>query len=81
MSYSCPCCHNLTLSEPPPGNYEICPVCYWEDDAAQFNDYDYQGGANSISLREARRNFEKYGACCENLRTEVRPPTPDEMPK
>ena len=44
MTYPCPSCHNRTLSEQPPGTYEICPVCFWEDDPVQFEDKDYDGG-------------------------------------
>lgn len=29
--YACPCCGCLTLDER--GGYDICPVCFWEDDA------------------------------------------------
>jgi len=29
--YACPCCGCLTLDER--GEYDICPVCFWEDDA------------------------------------------------
>lgn len=29
--FACPCCGYLTLDER--GGYDICPVCYWEDDA------------------------------------------------
>ncbi|HEI2325144.1 TPA: hypothetical protein SI485_004590, partial [Escherichia coli] len=28
--YKCPCCGYLTLPER--GQYDICPVCQWEDD-------------------------------------------------
>ena len=31
--YSCPCCLYKTLSEI--GGYEICPVCFWEDDGVE----------------------------------------------
>jgi hypothetical protein len=55
--YACPCCDRLTLDEPPPGTYAICGVCGWEDDRVQFRDPDYRGGANTISLREARDEF------------------------
>jgi len=80
MSYPCPCCKNLTLSEKPPGSYEICPVCFWEDDAVQFNDRDYEGGANRVCLKVARGNYQRFGACCEESRSEVRTPTSDEVP-
>lgn len=29
--FACPCCGCLTLEER--GGYDICPVCFWEDDA------------------------------------------------
>lgn len=29
--FACPCCGCLTLDER--GAYDICPVCFWEDDA------------------------------------------------
>ncbi|WP_425493889.1 CPCC family cysteine-rich protein [Dyella silvatica] len=50
--YYCPCCGSKTIDEP--GVYEICDVCNWEDDPAQSSDPDYAGGANRISLNEAR---------------------------
>lgn len=32
--YKCPCCGCYTLDER--GAYDICPVCFWEDDAYIF---------------------------------------------
>ncbi|AZL16367.1 CPCC family cysteine-rich protein [Rickettsiales endosymbiont of Stachyamoeba lipophora] len=58
--YECPCCHNETLNEEPPGTYEICQICKWEDDLAQYYDPDYIEGANKISLNEARKIYQKY---------------------
>jgi rubredoxin len=40
--YACSCCGYLTLDEQPPGTFDICPVCWWEDDPVQFDDPDYQ---------------------------------------
>ncbi|WP_350339842.1 CPCC family cysteine-rich protein [Pararhizobium gei] len=37
------------------GDYEICDVCNWEDDPVQSADVSYAGGANEISLIEARK--------------------------
>jgi hypothetical protein len=51
----CPCCRSRTISEP--GTYEICDVCGWEDDPVQSADPDYRGGANKMSLREARNTW------------------------
>ncbi|ETR68050.1 MAG: hypothetical protein OMM_10927 [Candidatus Magnetoglobus multicellularis str. Araruama] len=49
------------IDEKPPGTYEICGLCGWEDDSVQFKDpdADYEGGANGESLREAQYNFLK----------------------
>lgn len=52
---ACPCCGNHTISEL--GNYEICPVCLWEDDPAQLSDPNYVGGANPCSLNQARQEW------------------------
>src|ERR671935_1919416 len=56
--FPCPCCGFVTLDEQPPGTYEICRMCGWEDDPVQFDDPDYRGGANGDSLREHRQAFE-----------------------
>lgn len=80
MSYPCPCCDYLTFEEEPSGTFEICPVCYWEDDNVQNNDPGYDGGANGVSLNKAKENFAKYGAVKEELIKEVRMPLPEEQP-
>ena len=80
MSYPCPCCNNLTFDEEPCGTFEICPVCYWEDDNVQNSDPTYGGGANGISLNKAKENFTKYGAIKQEFVTEVRKPLSDELP-
>jgi hypothetical protein len=53
--FPCPCCGKLTLSEN--GVYEICTVCFWEDDPVQSGDPTYAGGANQVSLEKARENW------------------------
>jgi len=78
--FACPCCGYLTLPEPPGGTYDICPVCYWEDDPVQFRDPTYAGGANRESLEEARANFREFGACRKELVNVTRAPRPDEIP-
>jgi hypothetical protein len=60
--YPCPCCGLHTLDEQPPGTYEICLVCWWEDDRLQYEDPTYRGGANDESLNEAREAFRRTGA-------------------
>lgn len=80
MNYPCPCCTFLTLNEEPPGTFQICPVCNWEDDNVQFDDPDYEGGANGISLLRAKENFKNIGAVKEEYIKEVRSPESDELP-
>ena len=79
MKYTCPCCGYKTLEEEPPGTYEICNICYWEDDPVQFNDHDYEGGANEVSLRQAQKNFIAFGACEECFVGSVRKPTSEDV--
>jgi rubrerythrin len=59
QKYQCPCCGLRTLNRPPPGTYEVCPVCWWEDDPEQFADPDLRGGANVESLHECREAFRR----------------------
>jgi len=81
MKYLCPCCNMRTLDEEPPGTYEICPVCGWEDDEVQFNNPNYSGGANEVSLVEAKKNFQTIGAIDKKSLEYVRHPTQEEIPE
>ncbi len=77
--YRCPCCGYKTLDFPPPNSFEDCDVCLWMDDGVQFDHPDLEGGANSVSLNEARANFRKFGAKTEALIDLARKPTEDEL--
>jgi hypothetical protein len=79
-AYPCPCCGNLTLANQPPGTFEVCPVCFWEDDDVQYRDPRFQGGANKVSLFEARANYAAIGASSPEFVDEVRAPRPEELP-
>ncbi|WP_370770923.1 CPCC family cysteine-rich protein [Actinomadura roseirufa] len=72
--YACPCCGHLTLERR--GYFEICPVCFWEDDGQDDHDADEsRGGANrGLSLTEARRNYAAYGAYDRRVLRYVRAP-------
>lgn len=74
---ACHCCGCLTICQR--GQYEICKVCYWEDDPGQTPEED-TGGANPLSLEDAQKNYRKIGACEPNMLPHVRPPAPDEQP-
>lgn len=78
--FPCACCGFLTLSDDSHETFEICPVCNWEDDDAQFNNPTLRGGANQENLIEARNNFKAYGAAAPRFKKEVRPPLPNEIP-
>lgn len=56
--FKCPVCGKYTFQSGP-GSYEICPVCGWEDDKAQYKDPNLKGGANRLSLKEYKRQYEK----------------------
>jgi hypothetical protein len=77
--FACPCCGFLTMREPP-GSYVICPVCAWEDDGVQFADPSYEGGANGISLTQAKENYRSIGAISKSRLSVVRSPFPQEYP-
>jgi hypothetical protein len=79
--FSCPCCGNRTLSESPPGTFEVCPVCFWEDDDVQFKNPSFAGGANRVSLEEARMNYRAFGASMPEHRQHVRTPRLSEIPQ
>jgi len=68
------------MTEEPPGTFEVCPVCYWEDDEVQFKNLDYEGGANTVSLCVARENYARLRACSKEFVNHVRSPTPEEIP-
>jgi hypothetical protein len=73
----CPCCGWLTLSRR--GEYEICPVCFWEDDSQEDDArkadadeaLDRLSSVNHLTLREARRNFLTIGAVDSSARAHV----------
>ncbi|GAA3469173.1 CPCC family cysteine-rich protein [Nonomuraea roseola] len=77
LKYPCVCCGRLTMEEPP-GSHQICPVCFWEDDAVQLRWPDRVAGANRIPLIEAQQHFQDHGACDERSLGHVRPPRDDE---
>ena len=73
--YPCPCCGNVTLPER--GGFDICPVCFWEDDGQDDQDADIvRGGPNgTLALSAARKNYAAIGAAEQRVLPFVRPAT------
>ncbi len=59
--------------------FQICPICYWEDDGEQFFNPDSHDGANKVSLNQAKLNYLKYGAILEKYIGKTRKPREDEL--
>lgn len=79
MKYKCPCCGYYTFDYEPNGSYGICPVCFWEDDLIALDDPTFVGGANRVSLQQARLNYKEFGACEKEMLQYVREPNLDEL--
>jgi len=71
--YPCPCCGYVTFTGPP-GGYEACPICFWEDDGQQLRWPRLEGGANVVSLEQAQKSFAECGASQRRFQPYVRPP-------
>lgn len=78
---ACPCCHCLTLDAR--ADYDICPVCFWEDDGQDEHDRGLvRGGPNGpLSLTAARENYARIGAVGERALPHVRAPREEEGPR
>ena len=68
----CPCCDYRTLAKR--AEYDICPVCFWEDDGVDLDELEQHSGPNHMTLSEGRDNFKALGACDEKSRQHVLPP-------
>jgi hypothetical protein len=77
--YRCPCCHYRTLEDR--GGYDVCPVCFWEDDGQDDSTADeVWGGPNhDLTLTAARANYQRIGASSERVLAQVRPPRSEEL--
>ena len=48
----CPVCGEYEFSID--DDFDVCGVCGWENDGLQLDEPDYRGGANEMSLNEAK---------------------------
>ena len=71
--YCCPCCGYATLKEV--GRYDICLICYWEDDGQDDPEADEDWGwPNEESLTQARMKFLTGDVSYPTNRKLFRPP-------
>ena len=77
--YKCPCCEYFTFEDKPNGNYDICPVCFWEDDPIAYDEPSEEFCCNGVSLLQAKENYLAFGACCIDMVSYVRRPNADEL--
>jgi len=55
--FPCPCCSYRTLKSH--GEYDICPICYWEDDGNDEAGLSVYSIPNHMTLAEAKEKFKK----------------------
>ncbi|WP_413512615.1 CPCC family cysteine-rich protein [Myroides odoratus] len=77
--YECPCCGYFTFFDKPINTFQDCPVCLWEIDGIQNENPSYVGGANQVSLNQAKENFQLFGAVEQRLKQFSRLPTEEEL--
>lgn len=56
LKVKCPVCGNLSFEEE--DDFDICPVCNWENDGTERYAPD-MAGANKVSYNEACKMWEK----------------------
>ncbi len=60
VAHQCPCCDYFTLERR--ASFDVCFICYWEDDGQDLDEVDRVSDPNHITLRQARENFRDCGA-------------------
>lgn len=80
--YQCRCCGYFTLVGETNEDilWDICPVCFWENDI--FEDVsDRYSGANHMTLAQGRENYKIYSVCDPKHSSYVRMPQKEELPE
>ena len=57
LKNSCPVCGYLTLDER--NVFEICGICFWEDDGVDDFEENKESGPNYMTLKEGRAIFQE----------------------
>jgi hypothetical protein len=75
--YPCPVCGYLTIETQ--HDWDVCPICFWEDDVGLYDRDDVVSPANrDMSLAQAQVNYHRFGAVDLQFVKLVRPPTAEE---
>lgn len=74
--YPCPCCGHRTLASG--GWYDLCPVCFWEDDPNQLERPLSTDGANGKSLVDSQQAYLQIAAMDKIFSSKVRAARQDE---
>lgn len=56
---NCKCCGAKEVPDGEIGLGFVCPKCGWEKDAVQEKYPDWEGGANKMSLNQAKEAYKK----------------------
>ncbi len=77
IKYPCPCCGYKTHDRAD-SLWDICEVCFWENEPLTLANPFYVGGPNSTSLVQGQQNFLLFGAYSESAKSHVRKPKENE---
>ena len=78
--HKCLCCGYYTISSDHGFRCQgdICPVCFWEEDV--LLEADEPSDANhGLTLSQAQKNYQAFGACEKRCKKFVRKPKPEEL--
>jgi hypothetical protein len=76
----CPCCGFITIPNNGDALAYICPVCFWEIDLFIQNDDETSDLNHGLTLIEARKNYQQFGAVLPDLKEYCRQPQKHEYP-
>lgn len=80
VRHPCPCCDFLTLSEPPSGTFQLCPVCWWEDDNIQFATWTTRAAQTHRACAKRARACSAAASASHASSNMPARQLPDEMP-
>lgn len=63
--YKCPVCKEYEFEMA--NDFDICHVCFWENDGLQSENPNMTGGANLLSLNEYKQNWNKINTIVPTL--------------